>query len=284
MGEKLNAAVFIDYENVHFNFINQFKNVFELDFFRKLKQFLNEKDFNVVDTVAYCNYDIADMHLSFHQTKLHQLGIDTRHTTNNGKNYADLQITADVLDLVHTNETIDCIILISNDKDMTPLIKSVKKTNVSLVLILFKDLFDRVLLEYPNSHYFIEDIIKTKVKGTNDFKDEVFGNIETFVNKKIPTGATTPFLWSLDKCLESISAWFKVFEYEIVRNLSLLEQENKIFAYKYKIGTNPKEFIGISTNTHSALYVSSGTNTITKVTNYFSTAIQEQTYKKYSKN
>lgn len=286
MENKSNAILLIDYENTHYNFIDNYQNVFELNFFTKLKKYLNENGYEILDSIAYCNFDIKDMYNSYHQTKLHQLGIDTRHTTNNGKNYADVQITADAVELVHTNENIDCIFLISNDKDMTPLIKAVKKTNVAINLVLFKDNYDNVLLEYPNAHFFIEDILDIELEQSKvtKIKEDICDNLVKYMDSKNPPGATTPFLYSIEKFMESSVSWFKLFEYEVIRNLSELEKENKIFVYTYQMNGSGKEYIGISITKHEQLYITSGVkHKVTKVSNYISQQVIQSYYDKYNK-
>lgn len=284
MTKKSNAILLIDYENTHYNFIDNYHNVFELSFFPKLKQYLNENGYEILDSIAYCNFDIKDMYNSYHQTKLHQIGIDTRHTTNNGKNYADVQITADAVELVHTNENVDCIFLISNDKDMTPLIKAVKKTNVAINLILFKDNYDSVLLEYPNAHFFIKDILDVALDQSKvpDVKEDIYLNLEKYVDEKNPPTASTPFLFSIEKYLESTVSWFNLFEYEVIRNLSVLENENKVFVYTYEM--NGKSYKGISTTKREHFFITSGVNyKITKLTNYLSQQVINTYYDKYNK-
>lgn len=277
-----NTLVFVDYENVHFNLINQFKNVFEINFFKKLKQFLTEKnEMNLIDVIAYCNFDIEDMHKSFHQTALQHLGIDTRHTTNNGKNYADIQITTDAMEAVYNNQSIDIVVIISNDKDMTPLIKSLRKANTEVYLILFKENFDRVLLEFPTKYFFIEDILSIELSDIENTQDAIHKNICEYMDKQ-NSGKSTPFLYSLENCMNSLSGYFKTFEYEIIRIFSLLEKENKIFMYKYKKGTG-KEYIGISTSKYESLYSSFADFTITKITGYFTETVIKEYYKKFQK-
>ena len=51
-------------------------------------------------------------------------GVETIHTSNQGKNYADLKLAIDVLNSMYTNDNIDEFIIMSNDKDMTPLLNT----------------------------------------------------------------------------------------------------------------------------------------------------------------
>ncbi|HDX9630587.1 TPA: NYN domain-containing protein [Bacillus cereus] len=265
--EKLNTIVYIDYENVHYNLINGYKNIFECNFFNKLKKFLEDKGYSILDMIAYCNFDIKDMHDSFHQTKLHQFGIDTRHTTNNGKNYADIQITADVLEQVYSNKNLDCIIIISNDKDMTPLIKTARKVKDNVSLVLFKSNYDEVLLACPNQHFFIDDILEIKIDEVNGLKEEIKNNLSNYIQKDFIDQGKVPPCISLERYVESTVKWHKIFEYEVIRLLSLLEKEGDIVIHKYTIGSSNREHIGIITPEFEKYF--QDPKPIHKINNYF---------------
>ena len=53
------------------------------------------------------------MHDSYHQSLLQSCGVETIHTSNQGKNFADLQITIDVLNAMHMNSNIDEFMIIT---------------------------------------------------------------------------------------------------------------------------------------------------------------------------
>ena len=99
IGVPTNVAVFIDYENVYKALLEEKTNVLRLAFFEKLRKWCSEHQRRVVRIVVYCNFDNMDLHESFHQSVLQSYGVETVHTSNQGKNYADLKITIDVLSL-----------------------------------------------------------------------------------------------------------------------------------------------------------------------------------------
>ena len=92
IGVPTNVAVFIDYENVYKALLEEKTNVLRLAFFEKLRKWCSEHQRRVVRIVVYCNFDNMDLHESFHQSVLQSYGVETVHTSNQGKNYADLKI------------------------------------------------------------------------------------------------------------------------------------------------------------------------------------------------
>lgn len=284
--EGKNVSIIIDYENVHYNFINDYKNIFELSFFQKLKKFVKEEGMNIIDIVAYCNYDLEDMHLSYHQSKLHELGIETRHTSNNGKNYADIQIAVDVMDLIYQNNLIDGIVLVSDDKDMTPLIKSLKR-QMGFVYLITSEKSGNLILESPTHHAYFEDVIKVKYIDENKVLNEkIYDNLNSHIQKEFIDKKKSPPLCSLDRFIENCLPWYKIFEYEIIRQLREMEKERKIIVHKYQLKNNEgnyygKEHIGIITDVH--LYLFDDNNPINKVDEYFKENYLISIYNKYNK-
>ena len=139
IGVPTNVAVFIDYENVYKALLEEKTNVLRLAFFEKLRKWCSEHQRRVVRIVVYCNFDNMDLHESFHQSVLQSYGVETVHTSNQGKNYADLKITIDVLSSMYSNNNIDEFFIMSNDKDMTPLLNTIRanKRNVAVITISF---------------------------------------------------------------------------------------------------------------------------------------------------
>ena len=133
--EPVNVAVFVDYENVYKCLLEQNQNMLRLAFFEKLREWCRIHGKRVVKIAVYCNFDNTDLHESYHQSLLQSYGVETIHTANQGKNYADLKITIDVLTSIYSNHNIDEFFIMSNDKDMTPLLNVIRanKRNVSVI-------------------------------------------------------------------------------------------------------------------------------------------------------
>ena len=121
-----NVALFIDYENVYKNLLEENRNVIRDGFFEKIREWCRKNNRRLVKIAVYCNYDNEDLHESYHQSLLQSYGVESIHTSNQGKNFADLQITIDVLTAMHLNDNIDEFFIMSNDKDMTPLLNNIR--------------------------------------------------------------------------------------------------------------------------------------------------------------
>ena len=57
----------------------------------------------LIKTAVYCSYDNEDLHNIFHQSLLQLYGVESIHTSNVGNFFADLQVTIDVLTVMHLN-------------------------------------------------------------------------------------------------------------------------------------------------------------------------------------
>ena len=96
-GEEMkNVVIYVDYENIHNCFLKEYKNCLREGFFEKLRRWCLDHDLRILDIKVYCNFDSKDLHDSYHQTKLQEYGLETFHTSNKGKNYADLKISTDL--------------------------------------------------------------------------------------------------------------------------------------------------------------------------------------------
>lgn len=142
MAEFHNVAIFIDYENIYKVLLPENKNLLRMGFFEKLREWCKTNSQRIVKIVSYCKYDNSDLYDSYHQSKLQEYGVETVHTSNRGKNYADMQLAIDVLNQMYLNENIDEFIIISNDKDMSPLINTIKANKRKAVLITANDNYE----------------------------------------------------------------------------------------------------------------------------------------------
>ena len=92
--ESKNACIYVDYENI----LRRLRPygvhpINDLDFFRKLACILIDKHINILDYVAYANFDDADLGNKT-QTQIKSYGVRTVHTNNNGKTCSDLAFSA----------------------------------------------------------------------------------------------------------------------------------------------------------------------------------------------
>lgn len=247
MNRERTVMIFIDYENVHKLMIHEKKNLLGVYFFEKLRKWCEKEKLRILDIKVYCNFDITDLHNSKHQSKLQSYGLETFHTSNKGKNYADLKITTDLLEELYENTNINGFIIISNDKDMTPLIKMVKRYKDFIYLITNKNCYDIALKNFPDKQINIEDIlneikdeeIDVEIKEYKKIEEELLENLEDFFKKSENKGKVHSF----DYYIENTVSYFAIYEYELLTLLKNICQDSKLVLYRYQ--NHGKNFIGI---------------------------------------
>ena len=183
-----NVAIFIDYENVHKTLLNSNTNAIREGFFEKLKIWCKDHNRRIVKIVVYCNFDNKDLYESHHQSFLQSYGVETVHTSNQGKNFADLKLAIDVLNSMYTNNNIDEFIIMSNDKDMTPLLNTVRANKRKDSILTTGDSYNSVLCEFADEQIKFEDIISSVDNGhliINDIEQKFLSDIRKYVDGSI---------------------------------------------------------------------------------------------------
>lgn len=163
--ELYNVALFIDYENVYKNLLEEKRNAIRDGFFEKVREWYKKRNRRLVKIAVYCNFDNDDMHDSYHQSLLQSYGVETIHTSNQGKNFADLQITIDVLTAMHMNSNIDEFIIMSNDKDMTPLLTNLRYNKRKVSVITVGDSYNNSICSFADEQISYYDIIEEPVQS-----------------------------------------------------------------------------------------------------------------------
>ncbi|MCL6588432.1 MAG: NYN domain-containing protein [Firmicutes bacterium] len=155
----MNAVVFMDYENIT-ELIKQYgKDPLEIDFFRVVQNRLKDQELNIVDFIVYSNFEKKSIDPR-QQSFLQAMGIQTRHTSNNGKNSSDLELTVDALRALYKNPNIDVFVFISSGRDIIPLLKAIKYENKVSYALSTRNGFNQVVAEYADVHEYIEEIFK----------------------------------------------------------------------------------------------------------------------------
>ncbi|MGN7765533.1 NYN domain-containing protein [Paenibacillus sp. 22594] len=250
--EQQNVLVYIDYENIH-NILGKYQtNTQEKDFFKVIKKYCDKNNLRILDIFVYCNFDLNDLHESYHQTWLLQNNVEIKHTSNRGKNFADLQITVDIMEQLYDNKFIDGFVIISSDKDMVPLIKAVRRKNKEAHLITTVKDFDYGVSVFPTSHTFLEHLLDIRDNGKQiDYveestADKIYNMLHTFIAKQ-----TTPSNVAFETFyLEQFLKRLQLLKSVLLSELRKLEQDGRICFYKYTHSTHAgiaKTYIGIST-------------------------------------
>lgn len=241
MENKLyNVAIYIDYENVYKTLLYQYKNLLRLGFFEKLNKWCKSKNLRIVKIIAYCNFDNRDLMESRHQTKLQEYGVSTIHTSNRGKNYADLQITIDALNDMYINNNIDEFIIMSNDKDMSPLLNTIKLNKRKVTLLTVGTNFDFALCNVPDEHITLDDILSIDMDKKDLYiqrvEEEVQENIESYarsnLDNAINSGSSFKHI-EVKYYVENQDTYSSIMEYELYNILKNLYEKDIIFIYRY---------------------------------------------------
>lgn len=159
-----NAAVYVDYENIYELLKFYGKNPFDIDFFPIIiKKLKNDYQFKIIEFIVYSNFEKKEFQ-GRQQTLIQKLGIETRHSSNSGKNCSDLELTVDALRTLYKNPNVDVFVLISSDRDIIPLIKAIKYENKIAFTISTKKGFNVIVTKYTDYHEYIEDIFHLNLK------------------------------------------------------------------------------------------------------------------------
>lgn len=195
-GKLYNVALFIDYENVYKNLLEENRNVIRDGFFEKIREWCRKNSRRLVKIAVYCNYDNEDLHESYHQSLLQSYGVESIHTSNQGKNFADLQITIDVLTAMHLNDNIDEFFIMSNDKDMTPLLNNIRYNKRKVSVVTVGDKYNDAICSFSDEQIKYEEIIGVEVKNPyiKVLEEKIEKNlVNTFARNKAAYSETNPF-------------------------------------------------------------------------------------------
>lgn len=285
--ELHNVSVFIDYENIYKALLPKHTNLLRLGFFEKLRAWCKGRGQRITKIVAYCNYDNKDLYESHHQTKLQEYGIETVHTSNRGKNYADMQITIDVINLMYLNPNIDEFIIISNDKDMSPLLNTIKANKRKVVLITADDNYDNLLNYIPDEIYKLDTILleypEEKI-GIKDVEDAIYKGINKFINDNIEKASITHSYNHIELrfSIEKNASYHRIMQYEIANIYAGFIEKGDIILYKYD--KNGRQFDGIaSIDTKNELIKKGYINTENIVTKFDTINLVNDIYEAYIK-
>lgn len=240
MDNKLyNVAIYIDYENVYKTLLRKNMNLLRLGFFEKIQKWCKGKNLRIVKIIAYCNFDNKDLMESRHQTRLQEYGVNTVHTSNRGKNYADLQITIDALNDMYINENIDEFIIMSNDKDMSPLLNTIKLNKRKVTLLTVGHSYDFAMCNVPDEHITLDDILSIKMDEElyiQRVENDVQENLENYAKSNLEAAIKKKSSFKhieIKYYVENQDTYSSIMEYELYNMLKNLHDKKAISIYRY---------------------------------------------------
>lgn len=176
--KRINTCVYVDYENVTKQLKSYGVTPAGINFFQEIRSHLERMNLNIVDFCVYANYDDGEFTKGRCQTELQALGLQTRHTSNKGKNAGDLEMTVDALRVLYKNDYIEAFVIISCDRDFIPLIKAIKSENKIAYVISTQVGFNSIVATYADAHEYIEKIFKSEIDKSKIANEVVVKSLE----------------------------------------------------------------------------------------------------------
>ncbi|MCR9246215.1 MAG: NYN domain-containing protein [bacterium] len=141
----MNAAVFVDFENLFLSLKNRDELTGHrirdlcLSILAQLKQRLSDKKAPMVLGRSYAAFDAYPGMEVAHDLSL--MGFDPQYVlvSHAGKNSADVQLACDVCRVLYRRPDIDAIVVVSGDRDFIPIAKQVLEENHELRVVAIPD-------------------------------------------------------------------------------------------------------------------------------------------------
>jgi uncharacterized LabA/DUF88 family protein len=164
------AMVYVDFENV-WELLQKTYQLDEINFFKLIQEKLKTTGLNIIDFLVFGNFEKNGS--GKYQTLLRGIGLQVYHTSNNGKNSSDLELTVNALRDLYKNPNIEVFVIVSSDRDIIPLLKAIKYENRLSYVISTKNGFNSIVIQYAELHEYIEDVLEG-VPVNETIEDQVF--------------------------------------------------------------------------------------------------------------
>ncbi|MCL6589717.1 MAG: NYN domain-containing protein [Firmicutes bacterium] len=155
----IQAVAYVDYQNILDLLKRYGTSPAEINFFRVIQDNLKQSGINVIDFIAYGDFD-KNTENAREQTYLRNIGLQTRHSSINGKNTGDLELTVNALQVLYKNPSIQVFVFITSGRDLIPLLKAIKYENKYSYVFSTKTGFNPVIAEYADFHQYVEDVFQ----------------------------------------------------------------------------------------------------------------------------
>src|SRR5438477_1517678 len=146
--ERLNIAVFIDFDNIEIGVKNTLRQTFDVGV---VLEGIKEKG-EIVSKIAYSDWTRAaeySRHLTQHAVRLVQRNL----TPGGDKNGADINMALDALEMAFTHQHINAYVIVGGDSDFLSLVEKLKQYDKK-VFIVGGRAFTSMILQ-KNCHEFI---------------------------------------------------------------------------------------------------------------------------------
>jgi len=154
--ELLTTKVYVDFENIYTILKKSGKDPLEMGFFEVIRRKTEAEGMSIIDLVVFGSFEQTP--LNKYQTVLRKMGLETRHSSNNGKNCSDMELTVNVLRDLYKNKNIEVFVIISSDRDIIPLLKSISSENKISYVFSTKSSFNPVVMKFATFHEYLENL------------------------------------------------------------------------------------------------------------------------------
>src|SRR6201981_2182998 len=145
-------AVFIDFENLALGFQGRRER---FDIARVLER-LVEKG-KIVAKKAYADWSrFSTFTASLHEAAIELIEIPRRAQT--GKNSADIRLCVDAMDLAYSKEHIDTFVVVSGDRDFSPLVSKLKELGQHVIGLGIQESTSNLLRDNCGEYIYYEDL------------------------------------------------------------------------------------------------------------------------------
>ncbi len=159
----LSLAVLVDFENLALGFVENGKGrkqgrmpgQFEI---RPVLERLVEKG-KILVKIAYADWTrFSEYRAMMHEAGLQLMEIPERGVT--GKNFADMQLCVDAMDMCYAKEHVDTFVIVSGDSDFTPLVSKLKENGKAVIGIGMKNSTSDLLASSCDEFIYYDDLVK----------------------------------------------------------------------------------------------------------------------------
>ena len=148
MQEKLNIAVFVDYDNIEIGLKSTLRREFDVSL---PLEALKERG-DIVAKFAYANWSRQE--LATRQMAENAVQMVQRNPSPRGdKNGADINLALDALEMAFTHEHVNAFAIVSGDSDFIPLVNKLKEYGKTVYVVGGKAFTSTILQQ--NCHEFI---------------------------------------------------------------------------------------------------------------------------------
>jgi uncharacterized protein (TIGR00288 family) len=162
MADETNLAVFIDFENLALGFREKNagrKNVRRVPGSFDIKCVLErlvEKG-KIIVKIAYADWTaFSDYKSAMHESGIQLIEIPERRFS--GKNFADVQLCVDAMDMCYAKEHIGTFIIVSGDSDFTPLVSKLKENGKTVIGLGMRQSTSDLLSNACDEFIYYEDL------------------------------------------------------------------------------------------------------------------------------